>query len=209
MVIISALLHCLLFIPYGRVVGMDKPPSPASSPLINYTFIRGMPKETEPVVDINEKNEPEEKIKTGEETIGSLTGEEIAAIPSEKKSGVIEKKGDPEHPDTSDIKWFPFDKHPSGESYSKELNRLINAELEIPEELLRTGYEGKQVVFFKLSKDGQLKAIFIDPKYESSDPLVNETSIANIRRIAEKFPPLPEGVEQDEVWFHVEIDYAK
>jgi len=212
MVIISIALHGILFIPFGRVVGMGKSPTPSGPRLLNYTFVRGTSKEKQEIEEAKDevkKEILEEKTEIPDQKINELAENTVSQMEPEKKSAKPDLKGDPDHPDTSDITWFAFDKHPTGESYSKELNRLINTNLEIPEEILKEGYEGKQVVFFKLSRKGELRAVFIPDKNVSSNPLVNETSIANIRRIAEKFPPLPDGVEEDEVWFHVEINYAK
>jgi hypothetical protein len=118
---------------------------------------------------------------------------------------------DPDLPEITDVEMFAFDEHPSGESYRKELQRLIEQNLDVPEEILKEGYEGKQLVYFKLLRDGSLvrDSVFIHHRYVSADHLVNTTSIENIRRIAAGFPALPAGVKEDEVWFHVEIDYAK
>jgi hypothetical protein len=211
-VLVSLALHGLFFIPYNGVIGINRMRAFESPRLVNFTFIRGASNETPPfdiVKDETRKTDSGTTPEMPDKKTGSLASDTVMQETAKKKSAGGEAKGDPDHPDTSNIKWFAFEEHPTGESYSKELNRLINTNLEIPEEILKTGYEGKQAVYFKLSRKGELRAIFIVPKDLSSNPLVNETSISNISRIAPKFPPLPEGVKEDEVWFHVEIDYAK
>lgn len=209
-VIVSIAIHGIMFIPFGKVMGIGRGNTQSAYRAVNYTFVRGMSKEVvEKDTPTQEKVEEEEVIDISEKNIGNIFGDSASFPRVPTKSVNTELQGDPDHPDTSGITWFEFDKHPTGESYSKELNQLINANLEVPEEILRTGYEGKQVVFFKLSRNGELRAVFIPQNSLSSNNIVNETSIANIRRISKKFPPLPEGVKNDEVWFKVEIDYAK
>ena len=209
-VIVSLALHGIMFAPFSKVLGINKVNTKSGYRAVNYIFVRGMPK------NVEEIDKPErEKYENNENT--DATKKSTGNIPSKKE--ILEKMvvktetsvtiGNPDNTDNSDIEWFDFDKHPSGENYSKELNNLINANLEVPEELLRSGYEGKQIVFFKLSRNGELRAVFIPYNSLSLNSLVNETSIANIKRISEKFPPLPEGVKNEEIWFRVEINYAK
>ena len=211
MVIISVALHALLLIPFGAV-GPDAATTPARPRLLQYTFIRGIPEEIESM----QKREAETPEKDTEkasvpdtDTNATNRNDEIPLHPDEKTTKVTKEQTETELPEIKNITWFSFEDTPTGKSYRKEIKRLIKANLEIPEEILRDGYEGKQVVYFKLSRDGRLKTVFIDPRYESSRELVNTTSIKNIVRISEKFPPLPKEVKKDEVWFHVEIDYRK
>lgn len=209
-VIMSLAFHGIMFIPFGKVLGINREHTKSGYRAVNYTFVRGMPKEVEEIdKSEREKQKQNEQTDMPEKSIGSILTEKEISKTTPSKSATTEIRGDPDHPDNSDITWFDFDKHPTGESYSRELNRLINANLDVPEEILKAGYEGKQVVFFKLSREGKLLAVFIPDNNLSSNSLVNDTSIANIRRISEKFPPLPEGVKDEEIWFRVEINYAK
>ncbi len=211
MLIISAGLHTLLLVPFGAI-GPDAAINPAKPRLLHYTFIRGITEETESVQE-QKRQPPEEDRKEASvpdtDKNAAARNDEISLHPDEKKTRVTKEQTETELPEIENITWFSFEDTPTGRSYRKEIKRLIKANLEIPEEILRDGYEGKQVVYFKLSRDGRLRAVFIDPRYESSRELVNTTSIENIVRISEKFPPLPKKVKKDEVWFHVEIDYQK
>jgi outer membrane biosynthesis protein TonB len=210
-VIISTGIHALLLIPFGGI-RPNVAIAPSRPRLLQYTFIRGTPEEMKSVqrrlAEIPGK-ETKEALLPKTDTKATARNDELPLHPNEKETRVTEAQTENELPEIENVKWFPFENTAQGKSYRREIKRLIKANLEIPEEILRDGYEGKQVIYFKLSRDGRLKTVFIDPRYRSSRDLVNTTSIENIARISEKFPPLPKEVKKDEIWFHVEIDYQK
>ncbi len=208
-IVISVGIHALLLIPFGGLVVTGTATSTGPR-LIRYTFIQGVPENKKNLHNNENAIDTREELSTPvAKKSADLSNKNISKPPVAKETGKTDEHIEPGLPRIENVKWFSFDEHPAGESYRKEIKRLIKTNLEIPEQILRNGYEGKQVVHFRLSRSGKLEAVFIESRYESLNPLVNTTSIENIRRISEKFPPLPENVKKDEVWFYVEINYSK
>ena len=71
-----------------------------------------------------------------------------------------------------EITWFEFDKHPKGDSYRKEIHRLVHAHQVVPKELAGNGWEAKIKVWFKQSSylfSGLNSALFF--KYHNTSRL--------------------------------------
>ncbi len=210
--IVSVGLHALAAIPLSGIYDDGPGSMSGGTRVIQYEFIQGAPEKDPSVIDEKTEDKPplEEELsipdlkKTSAEAdlpLDEKPDEEVRReIPGTVEKGLprIEQKA-----------LVSFKMHPERESYRKELKRLIKENIEVPEQLLRDGHRGRQLVFFKLTREGELIALFIDETSISPNPMVNATSLNNIRRISVMFPPLPGGVLEREVWFKVNINYKK
>lgn len=205
---VSVALHALLFvIPFAT--GKSTPHEAAAPLIIPYTICQGA---DEPTTDIAEIELPDEELDG--DTIG-LAHEPAAELLDEDALALDPKRDKPEPADAvvadlpkiTNITWFDFGKHPGAASYRKELQRTIQRLFEVPDELEERGYEGRLKVWLNLARDGRLIYSFLDPRMRSEDEAVNRLTEANIKKIADKFPPFPEGVKDYDVRFFVIIDY--
>ncbi len=205
---ISLAIHSVFLIQIGK----EKLPFKKRDDLqiLSYTFIQGALEEDSTASTI--ENRPhhssvkeiaiEKNLSTtsvDESTIDSETEEETERpnIPVDAELPKIESKT-----------WFDFNTHAEGESYRRELQKIINQNLLIPDEILKNGYEGKVKLWLNLTRDGKLSYFFLDAKYRSENDIVNKASIESVEKSSQYFPPLPEGVKDYDVLFYVILDFT-
>ncbi len=200
---LSVALHVVLFvIPFA--VGKSAPAEAVGPRLIPYTIVQGA---DEPTIDLGDIDMPEEAEDIDDVPATEVVGEDAIVVQAAREERVPAGVVHADLPKIDDTTWFAFEEHPGAASYRKELQRTIQRHFEVPEAIEARGYEGRLKVWFTLGRDGRLLYSFLDPTMCSEDDEINRLTEENLKRIADKFPPFPEGVKDYDVRFYVLIDY--
>jgi outer membrane biosynthesis protein TonB len=206
--VISVALHAALFaIPVAT--GKSAPQEAAAPTLIPYTIIQGSadPAAVDAEIEAPDKERTNETIGLAHKPAAELLDENPLALETEREPRAPEGAVDAELPEIEQTAWFDFDAHPAAASYRRALQHTIQRHFEVPPELEERGYEGRLKVWLNLGRDGRLIYSFLDPIMRSEDEEVNRLTEANLRKMADKFPPFPKGVKDYDVRFYVIIDY--
>ena len=201
--VISAAFHgVLLAIPLAT--GRSAPDEHAAPRLIPYTIIQGADAPTAETAELELPDEqpPTDTIDLAHKPLADPLEDDETQADSPPPAAV-----DANLPRIEHTAWFAFDDHPGAVSYRRELQRLIQRHFEVPKELDERGYEGRLKVWLNLSHDGTLNYAFLDPHMRSEDDEINRLTEQNLKKMADKFPPFPEGVKDYDVNFFVIIDY--
>lgn len=204
----SVALHGLLFfIPSAK--SQSAPVGVAEARLIPYTLIQGAdePAADAAAIEARSDEHPDAMPRLHEAPTAEMPDENALAVEPKPAEAAPGGRTDPDLPKIEAVAWFKFDKHPGAASYRKELQHVIQRHFEVPAELEERGYEGRLKVWLNLGRDGRLHYAFLDPIMRSEDPEVNRLTEENLHKIADKFPPFPEGVLDYDVSFYVIIDY--
>jgi outer membrane biosynthesis protein TonB len=210
-VCVSAVLHAGLFaVPLAVPLAATRNAAPADEGelLIPYTIVQGVAETPDNLAAAGGADEPS-GAGSGltDQPISETLDENPIAAESEPAQKPPVGTADADLPRIDDVSWFAFDEHPGAVSYRKELQHIILRHFEVPTELDERGYEGRIKVWLSLGRDGRMHYAFIDETMCSEDESVNRLTEDNIRRIADKFPPFPEGVKDYDVSFYVIVDY--
>jgi len=205
---VSVALHGVMFIKFFSPSLSYS--APVHDEVFDFTFI---PAWTESAVD----DQPQ--LASVDSVVGGIKvrGGESRPRPAAEEKKEIEqpvKNPPPEQikkdlPPLEEIKWFDFSKHPLGRSYRKKIHQLVHAHQVVPEEIDKKGWEAKIKVWFNLSRNGELNAVYVDKHFGSSYDIINQASVQSVRNASKYFPPLPEGVKEADVWFNVVLDYTR
>ncbi len=178
--------------------------------ILSYTFIQGALEEDATVSTVGNKSHHSSvrEIAMEKNPSAASVDEDIIDSETEEETEKPNIPVDAELPKIEPPTWFDFNAHPEGESYRRELQKIINQNLSIPDEILENGYEGKVKLWLNLTRDGKLSYFFLDPKYRSENDVVNKASIESVEKSSQYFPPLPEGVKDYDVLFYVILDFT-
>jgi hypothetical protein len=205
----SVALHGLLFfIPSAKSQGAPGAVV-AEARLIPYTIIQGAdePAADAAAIEAQSEQHPDAAPRLHEAPTADLPDENALAVEPERAEAAAGGRTEPDLPKIEAGAGFKFGAHPGAASYRKELQRVIQRDFEVPAELDERGYEGRLKVWLNLGRDGRLNYAFLDPIMRSEDPEINRLTEENLHKIADKFPPFPEGVTDYDVSFYVIVDY--
>ena len=92
--------------------------------------------------------------------------------------------------------------------YVARLQRLIDVQMEYPDSALERRREGSVVVSFTLTREGEVRALYIPPRGGSSYEEFNREALRAVNKASSDFPPIPNAIIEDEITFRLPISFT-